>query len=147
MGAISFTALTGDVIALRLEMADAECQLSLPQSCCAIDREVLGLVTAGAHQKGCAGLTFGRPGHDVNDACDGIAAPNGTFCPVHNFNALDLLHRKLAEIKFATLADIVGLDAVNEHKDVIGFSAAHSNLGQAAQAALLAYAQTRLAAE
>ena len=64
----------------------------------------------------------------MNDTRQRITAPQRALRATGDFDPLDLIDRKLGKVEFAPLGDVVGLDTVDQHQDMIRFSAAHSHL-------------------
>ena len=79
----------------------------------------------------------------MNDARHRVTAPQCTLWPAHNFDTLDVVRRNLAEIKFASLGQVVDFDAVNQHEYLVGFCSPNPDLADCAVRALLAHGKSR----
>ncbi len=64
------------------------------------------------------------------------------FAAPYNFDTLDVIRRDLAEIEFATLRQVVDLDTVNYHEDLVGLCAPNPDLGDGPMRALLVHRKT-----
>ncbi len=132
--AVVLVALTGEIGTVGVETTDADPVMPAPIVAGDVGGEQARIVAAAFNSE-CSPMRARRRARiEIDDTRDGIAAPQRALRTAGNFDTFDAVDGKVGEIDVGPGRWVIDLDTVHEHEHVVGFRAAHTQLGERADA-------------